>query len=356
MKAGFQWLQIVTFAVAVLTFGVVCAGTVFGTALDCSSAIESVVSSSMLEGRYAAATALYDCLTAKCTSQGTEVACEDFIPFLGRLHLVARIDSATDVAQLLEVTYNAFTLIDSNALYLTVGDVDTYAAWYLQRVWRLRSDVIVVSLPYLLAADYRQELFSDSLFRLATGFDSLSDVPIPPTTAETDSARELIIAAWNGSGRRTAIYFSPTCSIVADSGLCIVDLGLVLGLSDCVEDSATFSHLLATMKDEWHWQEGSRGMPPEERAIKNTTIHYLSLAMSKARQLMSNGNTKDLNSLLDILDRVCRTNWRFNVLRYTVCRADSDSCETYLRRLREYSAAHPEEAHLRDFLQGIDSK
>lgn len=356
MQLGSRLLHTAALAAAILTLGAVRAGTVFGANLDCGSAVESVVSSSMLEGRFAAATALYDCLTAKCSSQRTEDACEDFIAFLGRLHPVARIDSAADIAQLLEVTYNAFTLIDSNALYMTVGDVDTYGAWYLQRVWQLRPDVTVISLPYLLSREYRQTLISDSLFCAATGFDQEGEIPIPPTTADTDSVRQLIVAAWNGNGRRTAIYFSPTCNIVADSGLYLVDLGLVLELSGRAEDSATFLDLLAKMTDRWHWRESSRGMPSEERAIKNTTIHYLSLAMSRAGQLMASGKTDSLNSFFEILDPVCRTNWRFNVLRFIVCQADSGFCETYLRRLREYREGHPEEAYLRDFLQGVDNK
>lgn len=356
MTASSRWHRIAVLAAAMATLGADRAGTVSGADRDCSSAIESVVSTSMLDGRYAAALALYECLRAKCPSLNTDVPCDDFVEYLKRLHPVARIDSAADVAQLLEVTYNAFTLIESNALYLTVGDVDTYAAWYLQRVRQLRSDVTVISLPYLMSAEYRKELIADSLFCAATGFDHFREIPVPATTADTDSARELIIAAWNGNGRRAAMYFSPTCSMVADSGLYIVDLGLVFRLTDRAEDSTAFFELLTTMRDKWRLRESSRGMPSEERAIKNTTIHYLSLAMSRAGQLMASGKTDSLNSFLEILDPVCRTNWRFNVLRFIVCQADSGFCETYLRRLREYREGHPEEAYLRDFLQGVDNK
>lgn len=45
-----------------------------------------------------------------------------------------------------------------NAVFLALGDNDTYPLWYLQQVHGVRRDVVVVTIPMLGASWYRQEL------------------------------------------------------------------------------------------------------------------------------------------------------------------------------------------------------
>ncbi len=323
---------------------------------DCSDLAVSVVSTPMIRGRYQAISDFFECLTTRCPQSTSETSCDGLTDFFASLHPVARIDSAGDVRQLIELTHNAFTLIDSNSLYLTVGDADTYGAWYLQRVKRFRTDVCVVSLPFLMAEEYRRELVSDSLFRHVTGFQQLSDIPVPPSTIETDSARALIVRAWNKAERLVPIFLSPTCAVSEDSGLHVVNLGLVQKLSEPTVDSAIFLSLLTSMREKWHWVEASAGLPPEERAIRNTTIHYLSLAMWMSRGTAQGIDEQELAEIFELLDPVCRTNWRFNVLRFTMCQAQADTCESFLSRLRDYAKEHPEEDFLKRFLEDTEQQ
>ena len=52
-------------------------------------------------------------------------------------------------------------LLDSlpaHAIFLAVGDNDTYPLWYLQQVLSMRRDVTVVTVPLLTPSWYRAEL------------------------------------------------------------------------------------------------------------------------------------------------------------------------------------------------------
>lgn len=48
--------------------------------------------------------------------------------------------------------------LPNRAVFLAIGDNDTYPLWYLQQVERVRTDVTVVTVPLLAAAWYRAEL------------------------------------------------------------------------------------------------------------------------------------------------------------------------------------------------------
>jgi hypothetical protein len=48
--------------------------------------------------------------------------------------------------------------LPSGAVFMAIGDNDTYPLWYLQRVERVRTDVTVVTVPLLAAPWYRAEL------------------------------------------------------------------------------------------------------------------------------------------------------------------------------------------------------
>jgi hypothetical protein len=48
--------------------------------------------------------------------------------------------------------------LPNRAVFLAIGDNDTYPLWYLQQVERVRTDVTVVTVPLLAAPWYRAEL------------------------------------------------------------------------------------------------------------------------------------------------------------------------------------------------------
>jgi hypothetical protein len=60
-----------------------------------------------------------------------------------------------------EPRYNAMkelTTAPRRAVVLAHGDNDTYPAWYLQQVERVRTDVIIITIPLLGAGWYREEI------------------------------------------------------------------------------------------------------------------------------------------------------------------------------------------------------
>jgi hypothetical protein len=79
------------------------------------------------------------------------------LPLLLNFNAVSRSEAPHDRLPLLFAT-ELLASTPRNGVLLVAGDNDTYPVWYLQGVRHFRRDVIVVTLPLLGAAWYREEL------------------------------------------------------------------------------------------------------------------------------------------------------------------------------------------------------
>ena len=118
-----------------------------------SSLADSITVTPMKSGRYSLVSEFFEKLATLSQAEGTDSAHSTLFGFFGRLHPTTRITDSLAVLQLVEWMRNCFTVMDSGGVFFTNGDADTYAAWYLQRVEGKRQDLIVVSLPCLVAPD-----------------------------------------------------------------------------------------------------------------------------------------------------------------------------------------------------------
>lgn len=321
----------------------------------CDSLFSRATTTKMSEGRYSYISSAMECLGKSKANSNSFAAPSDFCNFFASLDPIARIEDSLQVAQLLEYGYNAFTLMDSGAVYLTVGDADTYAAWYLQRVFGIRGDILVISLPYLIAPEYRSELVRDRTFIRVFGKLPESSLPLPPTTADTDSSRDSLVAMWKHNMQKAPIYFSPACALSLDCDTNLVSIGLVFSYESPPRTSRQIhSQLLDKMKKEWHLSEASRGMPDAKLAIKNCMIQYLTMSMIEGAQMYRTGDSTMLVELFQILDPVCSANWQFNMARFSLCTESAEQCDRYLQRIKDYAAAHPHDALARKFLDRLD--
>lgn len=321
----------------------------------CDSMFSRTVTADMSQGRYSYISKAMECLGRLRPNSSGFAASSDFCRFFARLHPVARIEDSLQVAQLLEYGYNAFAMMDSGAVYLTVGDADTYAAWYLQRVFGIRNDVLAISLPFLIAPEYRSELVRDKAFVRVFGELSESSLPLPTTTADTDSSRDSLVAMWKHNTRKAPIYFSPSCALGLSGDTNLVSVGLVFSYESPPRTSRQIhSQLLDRMKKEWQLSEASRGMPDAQLAIKNCMIQYLTMAMIEGAQMHRDSDSTMLVEFFQILDPVCSANWQFNMARYSLCTEAADQCSLYLQRIKDYAAAHPDDAMVQRFLERLE--
>jgi hypothetical protein len=317
-----------------------------------STLADSVVLTGMNGGRYTLVSRLLDRIQKSSHDSSSFAAPRDFWEFFSKLHPVARIADSLQVSQLIELAHNTFAMIDSQAVYMAVGDADTYSAWYLQRVLGERTDVLVVALPFLMGNDYRKELCSDPHFQRAFGRHQPDSLPIPPTTAETDSARVVLVRQWLSHGKRTPLFFSPYCGLARQLEGNIRFAGLCDAYSDSVSaDSLIVDDLLRKMDHFWSLKEASHGMPPEEEALRNGMMQYLSLAIMLVPYYQRSGRAGELDDLFNRLDKVCGNNWRFNALRLTFGPQQGDERRKYLQRIQDYAKAHPDDQVVAQFLE-----
>lgn len=147
-----------------------------------SSLADSITVTPMNSGRYALASQFFEKLATLRQVEGSDSAYSTLFGFFSRLHPSVRITDSLAVLQMIEWMRNCFTMMDTGAVFFTNGDADTYAAWYLQRVERIRPDLIVVSLPFLVAPDYRRNLKEDSRTRKTLNLSEKDTLPVPPST------------------------------------------------------------------------------------------------------------------------------------------------------------------------------
>jgi hypothetical protein len=319
---------------------------------QCRSEADSVVATRMAEGRYTCVSRFLECVQQRHPGARSLAAPREFCGLFSRLHPVARIADSVQVSQLIELAYNTFTLVDSQAVYLTVGDADTYSAWFLQRVLGMRSDILVIALPFLIGSDYREELCRDLHFQRAFGWDKADSLPVPLTTAETDSSRTALVQRWRSCGKRTPLYFSPMCGLDKQLEGRVAYVGLSHTYVDStINPDAIVTELLQKMKSSWRMAEASHGMPSQEEALKNGMIQYLSLAIMMVSRFQQSGRSSELDGFFDLLGPVCSNNWRFNALRYTYGTGQTADREKYLNRVKEYSKAHSEDRVALQFLE-----
>ena len=343
-----------TFCIVLLSLAIVNSAS---SENKCDSLFDLAATTNMLEGRYAHIANALDCLARAGHASDSFAVSPVFAGFFAKLHPVARVEDSSQVAQLVEYGYNAFSMMDSGAVYLTVGDADTYAAWYLQQVFGIRSDVLVVSLPYLLSTEYRVELVGNRQFRRTFGELTVSDLPLPPTTAATDSTRDSLVAIWKHHGQTTPMYFSPSCALGMGDDTNLVSIGLVFAYESPPRSSRQIhAQLLSRMKSSWRLAEAARGMPEHQIAVRNCMIQYLTTAMIEGAQMFRDGDSAVLLEFFRILDPVCSANWQFNMARYSLCTETPDSCARYLQRIRDYASAHPDEAMVRQYLDRLDER
>lgn len=318
--------------------------------------IDSIVTVKMIEGRYTLVSRFFNDVAGRRLGNSSLTPPTELCQFFAGLNPLARIEDSAQVAQLIELAYNNFTMMDNNAVYVTVGDADTYSAWYLQRVLGIRKDVLVVALPFLMGLDYRQELASDVHARRAFGESFTDSLPTPPTTAETDSSRRFLIQRWLLSGQQVPLYFSPSSGLEDEADGNIIYVGLIHAYRDSTRNpSSVLTYLLSTMKKSWRLTEASRVMPPTEQAIKNGMIQYLTLAMMMGSEFHQTGKTSELLEFFEILDPICSGDWQFNALRYSYHSGSDADCRKFLSRVKDYARKHPDDTGAHRYLEQLKS-
>ncbi|NIM07422.1 MAG: hypothetical protein GTN65_17845, partial [Armatimonadetes bacterium] len=146
-------------------------------------------------------------------AEGVDSARAIFLDLFGHLHSKIRVTDSLAVLQTIEWIHNCFTMMDSGAVFFTHGAADTYAAWYLQQVEGIRPDLLVISLQFLVGADYREFLLEDDQIRTALNLSRHGSLPIPPSTGETQAALEEMIIRAVSDPDHPALYLAPLCGV-----------------------------------------------------------------------------------------------------------------------------------------------
>ena len=249
---------------------------------------------------------------------------------------------------MVEWIYNCFTMMDSGGVFFTNGAMDTYAAWYLQRVRGVRPDLIVFSLQFLVGADYREFLSADSQVRAALNLSRDDSLPVPPSTSETQDALEEIIIRSVRKPDHPPLYLAPRCRVADRFRGHIVDLGLVQAYQDSTQpQTRSLDLLISKLTQEWTLRYASQG-PPEDSsyAARVAWLQYLTLAIRMALKFQEQKHYQDMDTLFTYLEPVVGEDWRFSLLRYEHCLRSKEECSRYLEKVKEYAADHPDDIEI----------
>jgi hypothetical protein len=323
-----------------------------------SDLADSITNTPMRSGRYALASEFFEGLAALREAEGVNSA--DSVPFefFSRVHPDVRITDTLAVLQLIEWMRNCFTQMDSGGLFFTNGDADTYAARYLQRVRGVRPDLIVISLQFLVGADYREFLLADGEVRAALNLSRDDSLPVPPSTSETQDALEEIIIRSVTEPDHPPLYLAPRCGVAERFGGHIVDLGLVHAYQDSIQPQAhTLDLLISRLTQDWKLDYASQGLPRDSSyAARVAWMQYLTLVIRMALEFKEQKHYQDMDTLFTYLEPVVGEDWRFSMLRYMHCHQSKEECLQYLEKIKEYAAEHPDDRAVQAALRQMENK
>jgi hypothetical protein len=328
------------------------------TAADFSRLADSITATSIASGRYALVSQFIRELVILRRIEGTESAQSVLTDFFSRLHPQVRISDSLAVLQTVEWIHNCYTVMDSGGVFFTNGDVDTYAAWFLQRVEDLRPDLLVVSLPFLVGSDYRQSLQNNSRSRGALNLSRQDTLPVPPSTSETQDALTEIVTHLAENREHPAVYMAPSCGIEERFSGHIVDLGLVYAYQDSIQPQTRYLDLLMSkLTGEWKLHYASRGAPEDPSYAAHVAwLQYLTLLIRMAPEFEKAERFSDLDTLFVYMEPVVGDDWRFSMIRYVHCRQSKDQCLVYLKEVENYATANPNDQAVKGALQKLKEK
>ncbi len=328
------------------------------TATAFSALADSIVATPMASGKYTLVQKFFDNLCALREAQGDDSAWSVLLDFFGRLHPRIRVTDSLAVFQTVEWIHNCFTLMDSGGVFFTNGDMDTYAAWHLQQVQGVRPDLLVVSLPFLVAPHYRRFLQADSHSREALRLSGQDTLSVPPSTGQTQATLVKIVTHLAERQEHPAIYVAPSCGVSKRFGNHLVDLGLIYAYQDSVEpQSKTLDLLISRLTQEWRLEYASQGEPKDSSyAARVAWLQYLTLLIRMAPKFDRAERYSDLDTLFARMDSVVGNDWRFSMLRYQYCHETQDQCAEYREKVKAYAAEHPEDGAARSAFKQLEHK
>ncbi|MGB2805316.1 MAG: hypothetical protein WBD64_10535 [Candidatus Zixiibacteriota bacterium] len=323
-----------------------------------SSLIDSISATPTKAGKYSLTSEFFEKLTALRETEGADSARFILLAFFSRQHPQIRITDSLAALQLVEWIHNCFTMMDSGGVFFTNGAMDTYAAWYLQRVDGVRPDLIVISLQFLVGADYREFLSADSQVRAALNLSRDDSLPVPPSTGETQNALQEIIIRSARKPEHPPLYLAPRCGVADRFGGHIVDLGLVHAYQDSIQpQTRTLDLLISKLTQDWRLDYASQGPPKDSSyAARVAWVQYLTLVIRMALEFKEQKHHQDMDTLFTYLEPVVGEDWRFSFLRYEHCRRSKDECFQYLEQLKKYAADHPGDRAAQGALQQLEEK
>jgi hypothetical protein len=227
-----------------------------------SDLADSISATPTKAGKYTLTSEFFEKLAALRGTEGADSALSVLLTFFSRQHPTIRITDSLAALQLVEWIHNCFTMMDSGGVFFTNGAMDTYAAWYLQRVEGMRPDLIVFSLQFLVGADYREFLLEDSRVRATLNLSRDDTLPVPPSTRETQDALQQIIIRSVRKPEHPPLYLAPHCGVAERFGGHIVDLGLVHAYQDSIQPQThTLDLLISKLTQDWRLDYASQGPP-----------------------------------------------------------------------------------------------
>jgi len=259
---------------------------------------------------------------------------------------------------MVEWIHNCFTTMDSGGVFYTNGAADTYAAWFLQRVEKTRSDLIVISLQFLVGSDYRRFLLNDGRIRSALNLSEEDTLPVPPSTGETKDALVEIVKRQVSNPGHPTIYMAPSCGMQRQFGGHLVDLGLVFAYQDSImPQSDILDRLISTMTQSWQLHYASQG-PPEDSsyAAQVAWLQYLTLLLRLTPELEKERRYQDMETLFTYLEPTVGEDWRFPVVRYMYCHKSEEECQQYLDEVKQYAVEHPDDPRVQGVLKQLENK
>jgi hypothetical protein len=323
-----------------------------------SSLIDSISAAPTKAGKYTLTSEFFDQLAGLRGTEGADSARSVLLTFFSRQHPQIRITDSLAALQLVEWIHNCFAMMDSGGVFFTNGAMDTYAAWYLQRVRGVRPDLIVLSLQFLVGADYREFLSADGQVRAALNLSRDDSLPVPPSTSETQDALQQIIIRSVRKPDHPPLYLAPRCGVAERFGGHIVDLGLVHAYQDSVQPQThTLDLLISKLTQEWTLQYASQGPPRDSSyAARFAWVQYLTLVIRMALEFQEQKHNQDMDTLFTYLEPVVREDWRFSFLRYEHCHRSEEECLRYLEKIKRYAADHPDDRAVQAALKQWENK
>lgn len=325
---------------------------------DSSSLIDSITVKPTKSGKYTLASEFFENLTTLRQAQGSDSAHTILFTFFSRLHPDVRITDSLAVRQMVEWISNCFTMMDSGGVFFTNGDADTYAAWYLQRVEKIRQDLTVVSLPFLVGPDYRKYLKEDTHSRKVLNLSERDSLPVPPSTSETQTVLADMVTRLVSQPKHAPLYMTPRCGIEDKFSGHIIYLGLIYAYQDSIEpQNQILDQLIIKLTKTWQLRYASKGYPKDTRyAARVAVIQYLSLLLIMTPKFEEQKRYQEMDTLFTYLEPILGQDWRFLVLRYKFCHRSKEECFSYLEKVKEYASTHPDEPAVQAVLKELENK